>query len=302
MWVRVPPPAPYMDIRYGPVITTLPEGFIPREQWPEYDLKSEAPAFLAPRVVGKNPVGMYRRLWPIVIEDYISDTEPILADSDPYKISLNRALIWQRLNRTDIPRGWYCFSKTSNKLEGYAELFPNKEYWTAWSESARRYRRKWLHEYAATHTIERVSFEEFERAYVQSPVFKIVKRALIDIIKRKLEAQHSKNVELFCARDIQSKELIAGMATITSPTCKGSHYISGFVRPDIAPESAMVGLMDHWFSQSKERGIRFLSFGGFWTKGNPHNWKGFSEFKAKFGLFYIKFPPILIRFARGRLF
>ena len=146
-----------MDYGYEPVLTKLPEGYIPREQWPEYDLPSDAPKFLGPRLVGKTPKGMYRRLWPIVVEEYISDDEPVLEDSDPEGIALNRVLIWQRPTRNDVPKGWRTLSKKTSRLEGFAEVV-EEEYWKHWSESSRRYRKKWhADHFNKTHTIERVS-------------------------------------------------------------------------------------------------------------------------------------------------
>ncbi len=117
---------------YGKILKEPPNGFIPYHQWPEYHLVGDCPPFLGPRVVGKNPVGMYRRFWPIVVEEYISDKEPVIADSDPKGISLNRMLIWQRVFKDEIPKGWYVFSKKLTRLEGFAELDGQKEYWKHW--------------------------------------------------------------------------------------------------------------------------------------------------------------------------
>jgi hypothetical protein len=291
-----------MDTQYGNVIHELPEGFVPREQWPEYALAADVPPLLAPRVVGKRPVGMYRRFWPIVVEEYISDEEPVLADSDPSGVALNRMIIWQRLCRSDVPRGWRVFSSEPTRLEGFAEI-QQGEYWHQWSESARRYRKKWHEEcLGSRYRISAVSYADFERAYKKSTVVKVVKNSLLDVIKRKLALPEGKHIELWCAESLETGEFVAGMATITSPTCHGSHYISGFVTQAAGKDPAMVGLMDHWFHISHARGVRFLHFGGFWTKGSPENWKGFSLFKSKFGLKYIACPSPLFRFQRGRLF
>lgn len=289
---------------YGDTVTALPQGFVPREQWPEYFLEGDVPKFLAPRLVGKDPVGMHRRLWPIVVEEYVSDKEPVLADSDPKKISANRMLIWQRLTEQTVPKGWrrLLIGGHIARLEGFAEL-GSDEYWKAWSESARRYRKKWLEQYLnKTYVVEKISYEEFEAAYVKSTVAKQVKRLLLDSIKRKLASPAREHIEMWGARHIETGAIAAGMATLTSPTCKGSFYISGFFTQEHADDPAMVGLMDNWFSLMQARGVRFLQFGGFWTEGAPKNWKGFSQFKAKFGLKYIACPPPLTRFARGRLF
>jgi hypothetical protein len=287
---------------YEPVITEAPEGFLPREQWPEYSLAEDAPAFLGPRIVGRDPKGMYRRFWPIVVEEYISDKEPVLADSDPNGISLNRMLIWQRIFNTDTPKGWRAFSKKMTRLDGFAEL-TESDYWKGWSESARRYRKKWLAEHVEkTYVIEKASYAEFRDAYKRSTIKKDIQNVFLEIIKRKLASPYAEHVELWCVRTIETKKIVAGMATVTSQSCRSSHYISGFITKEGGPDPVMVGLMDNWYKVSRARDIRFLHFGGFWVPGCPKEWKGFSVFKAKFGLKYVMYPPALFRFVRGRLF
>ena len=289
-----------MKNAYGEVVTKAPEGFIPYHQWPEYDLPSDAPPFLGPRLVGKNPVGMYRRIWPIVIEEYISDKEPVLSDSDPENISLNRVLLWQRLFREDIPRGWRALSKRSPQLEGFADL-NTKDYTARWSESARRYRRKWHKEFLGNgYTIERISLEEFLKSYMQSPIKKETKSMYEEMSKRKLKK--GAGLDIWAVRHTGSGEIAAGMVYITSPSCKASYYLCGFILEKYRDTPAMVGLVDAWYERSIKNGIRFLHFGRFWQKGDPEDWKGFSLFKSKFGLNYISYPTALWRFKKGRLF
>jgi len=289
-----------MKNAYGEVVSEAPEGFIPYHQWAEYDLPSDAPPLLGPRLVGKKPVGMYRRIWPIVVEEYISDTEPVLADSDPEKISLNRALIWQRLFRTDIPKGWRRLSLAPPQLEGFA-LLDTPDYTERWSESARRYRRKWHAEFlGSVYTIEQISLEEFLASYMQSPIKKETKNMYRDIARRKLA--NGAGLDIWAVRHKESKEIVAGMIYITSPSSKGSYYLCGFILEKYRDTPAMVGLVDAWHARGIKNGIRFLHFGRFWQKGDPNEWKGFSLFKSKFGLHYISYPPALWRFARGKLF
>jgi hypothetical protein len=285
---------------YGDVIREAPEGFVPYHQWPEYDLVSDAPPFLGPRLVGKNPLGMYRRIWPIVVEEYISDEEPVLADSDPGHVSLNRGLIWQRIFRTDIPHGWRRLSLRPPQLEGFA-ILDTANYSTKWSESARRYRRKWRTEFLnISYTIEQISLDEFLVAYMQSPIKNDTKTMYRDIAKRKIEK--GAGLDIWAVRHTESGEIAAGMMYITSPTCHGSYYLCGFILEKYRDTPVMVGLVDAWHERSLAGGIRFLHFGRFWQKGDPKDWKGFSLFKSKFGLHYISYPPALWRFARGKLF
>jgi hypothetical protein len=285
---------------YGPILKQAPEGFVPHYQWPEYGFEADVPPFLAPRAVGKNPTGMYRRFWPIVVEEYISDNEPVLADSDPEGISLNRVLIWQRVFREDHPSGWRKLTQRPPGLEGFAEL-GRPDYWATWSESARRYRRKWHDEYAGKeYAIETITGEEFIRHYTASSIKPFIKKLYSEIVVRK--QKRGSHIDFFAVRHSTSKEIISAMSVVDSPTHKASYYLCGFIKPEYEKIPAMVGLMDEWHARGLRRGMRFLHFGRFWQKGDPSDWKGFSLFKSKFGLQYVAYPPALWRLARGRLF
>lgn len=285
---------------YGPILTEAPEGFVPYHQWPEYGLEADVPPFLGPRKVGKSPVGMYRRIWPIVVEEYVSDTEPVLADSDPHKIALNRAIVWQRIFRQDAPQGWRNLTQRDPQLEGFA-LLDSQNYTARWSESARRYLRKWQKEYLGRdYAVEPVSVEEFNAAYMKSSVQKDIKEMFKHILLRK--ASGGAGIEIWAVRHLPSRTLAAAMAYVTSPTHNASYYLCGFVSPTHEHVPAMVALVDAWHARGLERGMRFLHFGRFWKEGDPEDWKGFSQFKSKFGLQYIAYQPALWRFVRGRLF
>jgi len=284
---------------YGEILKEAPEGYVPHYQWPEYVLDTDVPPLLAPRLVGKNPVGMYRRFWPIVVEEYISDKEPVLADSDPEKISLNRIIIWQRVFHKDQPKGWRTLRQKPPQLEGFAEL--GDEYWKQWSESARRYRRKWHDEFLGKeYAIENISAEEFLKHYEKSTIKSYIKKLYADIVLRKQKA--SAHIRFIAARHLPTGDIAAAMAVVDSPTHKASHYLCGFIKPEYEKAPAMVGVMDEWHARGIKHGMKFLHFGRFWQKGDPDDWKGFSLFKSKFGLRYVAYPPALWRFKGGRLF
>jgi hypothetical protein len=293
-----------METTYGEVLSELPQGFIPREQWPEYLLTASPPPTFKPEAVGENPRGMRWGLWPLTFEEYITDLEPDLAVSDPDHLARNRIVLWRRLTRTDIPKGWHQFSKKPSRLEGIAEI-KNADYWRRWDESARRYRRRWVTNCLnKIYTIAEVPYEEFAHAYMQSTVVKKVGRETLNIAKRRIEQEKNelRFTECWGVRRMSDDMLMAGMVITNSPSCGGSYYLCGFYKAEVGEDPLMMGLMDNWFSISLKRGIRFLHFGGFWIKGDPKNWKGFSIFKSKFGLFYLYYPPLLLRIVRGKFF
>jgi hypothetical protein len=290
-----------MNFPYGPITTTPYEGFVPKEQWPEYHSVGIVPAHMHPILVGKAPQGKRWGLGPLVFEEYISDTPPDFAESDKQG-SPTRIICWKRVSSTPIPAGWYKISMKPSHVEGVALLSVNAPYWKGWDESARRYRNKWLTQHnTQTHRIELVSFEEFTTQYQKSTVAPKAGNTQLSAISHLLSGENSKtHTALFGARHIASGVMQAGMAVVYSPTHHSSYYQAGFVLPEASKYPLMVGLMDHWHQEALTRNLQYLQFGGFWHPGlHAKTWKGFSSFKAKFNLQYIAYQPTLMRLRLG---
>lgn len=288
---------------YGPVLRELPSGFVPRQQWPEYVLETDAPLFMRPWLVGQNPQGLRRGIGPLIMEEYISDDAPDIHLSDATHAAPPRILIWQRVHTTMTLPGWHTLSRRPGKLEGFKELIPGTPYTNQWSVSALRYLKKWRTEQLGTHyTIEPVSYDEFARAYEHGTVVQRIGRTLIHTLGRKIMVDGGNSaITLWAARNKSTGAIDAGLATITSTTHRSSYYHTGFVCARAAHTNAMVGLMDHWFTTCEAQRVRFVCFGQFWRAGDPSSWKGFSAFKSKFGLQYLAYPPALYRFSWGTM-
>jgi hypothetical protein len=281
----------------------IPEDFIaqyvPKEQWFENYLPGDVFPTMRPQQVGLNPVGRRWGLGPLQFEEYVSDTEPDLSKSDPDGTAPARMIMWQRVFRTDVPPGWHHAFRRTPRLEGVADLSRPQPYWAYWSESAKRYRKRWLSKHLnKTHQVEEVPFVEFAAAYRKSTVWHAAGALFLGKIERKLAGPHPEAISLKAARDIATGEVIAAMAFLHSPAHKSSHYISGFMLAQHKHVPAMVGLVDDWFDYGATRGWRFLSFGEFWMPGKPKSWKGFSQFKAKFGVTYLLCPHGVWRVVR----
>lgn len=287
-----------MHCDYGEVITSLPDGFVPREQWPEYNIAATPSALFNPEEVGKNPRGVRWSFWPLTFEEYVSDKEPDLSISDPKGNARNRLVWWRRIVRADVPPGWYQLSRRPSRFEGFAEI-KEKDYWRSWTKTARYDRRVWHEDFLnKKYTIEKISYPEFEVSYLKSSVVKKVGTEALHMVER-LKEEHT---QLWGVRDIRANTIIAGMAVIDSPTHRAAYYLSGFKLPTSANDPVMTGLLDHCFASLQKSGGRFLQTGGFWHRGKPRSWKGFSQFKAKFGMRYIAYQPMLVRFVSGKLF
>ncbi len=290
----------YTTKMYGPIITEAPPGFVPYQNWEEYQLPYATLPIFQPKWVGQDPKGFFRGIWPMFTEEYISDMEPILADSDPTGTAPSRLLIWQRVFRTDIPPGWNIKGDQPSMLGGFATL-NSPDFRRNWSESARRYVKKWHIDFKGTHyRVIQLPAEEFIKHYRRATLPLSQKMENPGEVRRRLA--HGAKMEFWCVQHIATGEIAAGMATIPSPSNNGSYYLHGLLVKKYSHDPLMEGLMDHWHERCFAANIRYLHFGHFWQPGESSDSKGFSMFKAKFGLEYISYQPRLFKSVRGRLF
>lgn len=281
-----------MNELYSPVVTELPKGFVPYQQWPEYDAAKNFPSLFRARTVHTGLFGTQWSFGPLVFEEYVSDHEPACLKER------TRIVCWQRITRCDIPRGWHRMGAKPMRIEGFADLAHGYSPQN-WNETARRYRNIWFaRHHNKTHVIERISYSDFEEAYRRSTVARKKGMSLLIPLKRKVP-EHQEHIECVVARELASGSIRAGAAFINSPTYNGSYYAAGFITEEAKRLPAMIGILSNWFEESHKKSIRFLHFGAFWQPGDPKDWKGFSFFKSIFGLQYLIYPPLLVRFVRG---
>ncbi|HEY4513870.1 MAG TPA: hypothetical protein VJH69_00935 [Candidatus Paceibacterota bacterium] len=291
-----------MDFPYGEIVEP-PKDFVPPEQWEEYRVAETLPDFARAEKVGQNPVGVRWGVWPLTFEEYVSDIEPDLSLSDPEGTARNRLIIWRRLNRRDNPKGWRRLPSRTQRVVGFFRLYPNETYTSRWSESARRSLRKWQEiEGCGAYSIERIDIEEFETGYLLSTIDKNVRKSLLSLFKRKIKSDTEGDFVIWGVRDKSAGTVVSGICVINSIRHKSSIYYCGFITEEAEKTHGMVGLMNRWFQESRNKKFDYLHFGPSWAPGNPASWKGFSLFKAKFGLSYIHYTQTLVRIMRGKFF
>ncbi len=264
---------------------------MPRQQWPEYEVALDIVRSMHPGKIGETPTGAIWGWWPFSIEEYISDQEPVIPINHPQRAPL--AIIrWQRVTRTDIPSDWKQVSNKIFHIEGFSDLEGKDQYQKHWSESARRNFRKWQEYEKQGYAIVPITYSEFKEAYKRSPVARHTHGQSIHCTEYRVAAEN-KHLDLWGVK--WKDTIIAGLSVTNSPSTKSSYYLSGFIHTQTQHIPTMVGLMHHWHVESARRKIRFLHFGFFWCPGRPRNWRGFSNFKSKFGLTYINYPPALYK-------
>jgi hypothetical protein len=295
----IPTPGTAMQFPYGNLIPP-PDGFAPPEAWEEFGALAYPVSLCRREAVGTSPRGMRWSAWPLTFEEYVSDTEPDLDASHSGELAYNRIVTWRRIARTDTPKGWRQLHKKPWRIDAFFEL-KDDTYVNQWHKDTRRNLREWRTQAPGRYAIEEVSLEEFVAAYRTSTTYKkIGLDQLHSLVRKHAMPLPRKHLTLWGVRDLKSGKLIAGTGVFFFPERGASVRECPFATPQGRAAHAIVGLMDHWFAESLQRGIARLQFTHFWHPGAPRAWKGFSEFKSHFGLQYVAYPPELWRFVRGK--
>ncbi len=278
--------------------TPLPDEYISPLYWPEFINTVSIPSFLHPTRIGDRADNAWR-LWPVSVESYHSEGEPNLAASAPFSLPF-RLVMWHRDTDTaPHPKGWVAFRSRPESVIGFSDITNLKEYTTRWSKGARRERALFQKRFSHAYSIERTTYPEFENAYLRGTIRPILKHILVKTIVKPHTQKNSEHVTLWVARRRADTKIVAGIATLDSPTGNGSYYLAGFYLREVSKIPLMTALIDNWFTVSQQKGLRFMHFGLFYQPGDPRAWKGYSNFKAKFGVQYASRPPTLYKWIRG---
>jgi len=288
-----------MEFPYG-TIAPAPQGFAPPEAWPEYGHAADLAPIVTYEHAGEVPGALRWALWPLCFEEHIGDSEPDIARASAGELAYNRFVMWRRIARTDVPKGWIAPSSKPPEVDGVRVL--DGDICAGWNKNARRDLRAWLARRGTTHSIEPVSLREYAAAYEQSLTARRLNTNRLRDLKRKLAlSRTAAHTQLWGVRDLATGRLVAGTAVIHSPTYKSSAHFAPFMCEEARAVYAATGLMHHWFATAQRRGDRFAVSTNFWFPGKPKSWRGFSEFKSHFGFSYVAYPPVVWRFVRGKL-
>lgn len=275
----------------------LPDGYVAPSEWPEFINTISIPTFLSPkRIGGVRDVAW--RVWPLSIEAYHSEKEPVPVNPPPYRLPF-RMIMWHRPHDTPKPTGWLQFRNRPDSLTGFTDITNHKNYEKIWAANARRDRKIWIDRHSNSYSIEIVPYQEFKAAYLNATIDPIMKRLLLQSTVYEHTKSNPTKLSLWGVRRKEDGSVVAGMATLDSPTCKGSYNLASFYLYKVRKDLVMTGLVDHWFAESQKKGLRFLQFGSFYQPGDPKSWIGFSNFKSKFGIQYVTRPPTLYKWVRG---
>jgi len=252
---------------------------------------------MLPKSIGNKPLGVRIGVWPLSLDEYRSDTEP-LSTAGPL-----RFVQWHRVTRTDTPPGWWKLPGETSQLCIGIHNNLNSNYTAQWKKNAAYYSRHFKQTLRGSiYEIQKINFTEFASAFAYSTVAKDIPTLEIQKLKKRLELFPEK-VSLVGVLRKSDNKLVAGINTFDSPQNKASHYGCGFYLPEVAKDHLMVSLMDEWFNLSVQKKLRVLHFGLFTPPGTgTGRSKTISDFKAQFVTHYIEYQPPLWQLTRGKIF
>jgi len=285
----------YRHFGQGHVGDPVPEGYEDRQQ-SRANLEACTGSSKIYEIVGDpGRVGLRSKIGPFVSEDYFTDQEPQL---EPYH--LPRTIKWQP-HTVSKKAGWRRHPFPGDIYQkGVGLIGPHNQdsYFKEWTKHAQRHRDKWLRD--ERYEMVDVSLEEFAQAYHASKKLDwLTRTGFVRVLK--FHQQHQPHVlRLFCARDKQTQELVAGLALMQLDDIHQSFHTVSFICDHVRQTSVGVGLIDHWYTRGIAEGVRFFNFGIVWREGDPGAWKGYSKFKRQFNLYLIAYPKPLLKYVWGK--
>lgn len=227
---------------------------------------------------------------PFRVEYYTCAKEPRLS---PWRGL--RLVVWTPVSREDIPTGWLSLPG-GNIVYAFVNITSMEETIRSWNKTFRNYAHLWHRQ--TDYVIEEVSLEEFLGHYSRVSCMFFDSQLVTKKINRNIRHVNvSPNQTFFYGlRECLRRQCVAGISVADFPEVDQSYYVSAFTDKTVAPPGAGLWLCKHWMEQSSARGIRFANLGEMWTKGQPKEWKGFTEFKKKFNPHHIILPRSLVRF------
>lgn len=236
----------------------------------------------------KGAIGMRQVFGLLAFEYYTGDNEPKLK---PFKGL--RLVIWDRVTSDYKPKGWRQMIKGFGLSTAVVSDLSGDDYWKDWSDTAKRYRNKW--DSQTEYKIEKFDLESFVSYYLKFGRPKETRNKSMEALRHRFNL-NKESLSIYSLKDVMNDKIVAGMVFIDDKEISQSYYITAFLDKDNAPAQAGLWLINNWFVNCKEKGIRFANFGPVWTPGQPKSWKGFTEFKAHFRPYILKYRRPLFRF------
>ncbi len=271
----------------------FPEGYVPYFASGDYLRRHTTGARFYDLAHAGTAWGIRQTFGPIAIERYHSLHAPELEPSPKH-----RFVMWDRWMPGPTPTGWHRLLAIPphRRLTGYAEIPTSGDVHLLWNALALRERKKWLAQ--ENFSVRDISLDAYCQAYTKCGKQRSLIKLFSDNLRHKVATQGGL-LHLYGVVSRETDEVVAGLAGLDIPEINASIHVTGFILPKARDTGAGTGLINHWFLETQKRGLRFCDFDGFYAKGDPKSWQGFSRFKAQFGTRYIAYPGPLWRFVKA---
>lgn len=209
------------------------------------------------------------------------DTEPTKELLAPHGFTRG-FVIWIPFRRTEIPVGWHkLMIGTHFTRTGFVEI-ENQEYHKRWNERARRARKKFLSLAQEGNQenihIELVDEETFVRAFQTVKVKHMFKSDYIKYYRSMIGIDPRSIRSYVCYR---GETPVAGLA-VHDYAGNASVHLVAFTGKESHPFQGGTGLMDRWFHDSVDMGIRYINFDHLRDSSMESSQQGYTDFKLNF--------------------
>lgn len=272
-------------VGYRIAMHEVPDDYIVPEQLP---LMLEATTDVSETltIVGEAPHRLIRDTKPFVREFSISSVAPSREHQ-----TRSRFILWRPVGATTIPKGWVRspIEVSVVRATGFMHIHP--DYKKGWSKSARYLLSKLPERHIR---IEQVPYEVYARVLPSTGKFK----SIHDFMSRKARRFNRVYGEAMRWYLAYTKEGVAvsGLGILYLPEHNYSFHVSGFTDRRFDEPEANVGLIDRWHQDLLALGMTYIDFGTLWRPGDPKSWKGFADFKKKFGVRLVYLPQTYVTF------
>jgi hypothetical protein len=263
--------------------------FVPREAWPDFDTVSTIPAFLRPRKInGFLEYGIF----PFFLSVWYGDEKPTLPSK---KYLWPRLFVWDRVTEKKKEINWLRLGGSPRKL--LALLYASDDsYALSWNKTARYQKNVWEKIKGKGFEIKEVDVHNFREAYRKSATWQKLDPVVRVSLMNNSEERKRKGdlrVGYFIFLKNKTDTILGGLSYESSRVCPNSYYTIGFVHSYHEKLPVMTALFVEWIERERKEGVRWFNFGILWKKGDPKSWKGYSEFKKKYGVIEYGLPQSL---------
>jgi hypothetical protein len=270
----------------------VPDEYVVPEQLPRM-LEATTDLDSVVKVIGSPPCRGIRIDRTPSLDFYTSRHEP---DRTPgLKTSL---IVWRPIGITVRPRGWLRspLQTTVVRTTGFIRI--KEDYSKHWSKSVRYLLGKLP---GSGIRIEEVPYETYAPELPSTGKFKKLYDFMSNKAKR-FARVYGPDMRWYLAYE-QNGEVLCGLGVLCLPSQNYSFHVSGFTRRDQDPVRSSIGnagLIERWHRDLLALNIDYLDFGTLWRPGDPKDWKGFSDFKQKFGVRVVYLPNCYITLAPSK--